>query len=220
MTDNVTPIAPQAECASCKVVVRHEERGDPTKHGPQCRQPEIRMRRVEGQLGELLDAFRELAEAHNEAIREIQNLKRLNNLGADIIEVRRGLHALARHVVAPGRCLAPDGDNGDYCGGCDLCPNCSTFGAFCGSCGVDDVIKGLLNAAVKERNASTPSPEPQTQRSRQLEPGDGLSERSLQSLWGGPGYSSEPHPDSVTGEPAGSEAAGSVHPGEEPGRPG
>lgn len=75
-----------------------------------------------------------------------------------------------------------------------------------------------LKEPAKETNASTPSPdaEPSTQRSPILEPGDGLSERSLAILWEGPNgtlYRASAYADPGAGEspgeaPAGAEPAG------------
>lgn len=89
MTDNVTPITPRTTCSGCGADVAHEDRFDPIKHGPNCRQPEIRLRRVEGQLQELLAGFRELAEAHNEGIREILKLKEIINARTTSPETQR-----------------------------------------------------------------------------------------------------------------------------------
>jgi len=69
MTDNVTPIAPtDPPCASCGAVLRVGDRFDPEKHDERCRQPEIRMRRVEGELAELKNILFQLVGQGNETV--------------------------------------------------------------------------------------------------------------------------------------------------------
>lgn len=69
MTDNVTPIAAtDPPCASCGAVVRVADRFDPTKHGEHCRQPPIRMARVEGQVEQLLAIVQQLAGQGNDVV--------------------------------------------------------------------------------------------------------------------------------------------------------
>jgi hypothetical protein len=48
--DNVRPITQSHQCASCGHTVMHDERFDPALHGESCRQPEIRMRRLEARV--------------------------------------------------------------------------------------------------------------------------------------------------------------------------
>ena len=139
------PMVPIHRCASCGELVEHDKRFEPESHGETCRQPEIRMRRLETRVWE-------------------QEKRIAALLDKDENELWLSLRALARHVLAPGSCLQPDG--GMACGGCDLCPNCSTSGTFHGDCGIDSTLKGLLNAAIlKERNGQSPEDKPDTQRS-------------------------------------------------------
>jgi hypothetical protein len=126
--DNVTPIADVHRCASCKLEVRHERRFDPHAHGKDCRQPEIRVKRLEWEIEEL----------------------------------KTSLLALARHLLTPGECLAPDAPM--YCGGSDLCPNCSTSGQFHGTCGINETLISILNEAAGRKKHGT-SESPDTQRS-------------------------------------------------------
>lgn len=69
MTDNVTPIAPtDPPCASCGAVLRTADRYDVEKHDERCRQPEIRMRRVEGELSNLKEVLLQLVGQGNETV--------------------------------------------------------------------------------------------------------------------------------------------------------
>lgn len=82
MSDNVTPIAPtDPPCASCGAVLRTADRYDPEKHDERCRQPEIRMRRVEGELERLRDILHQLIGQGNETVTNQVDLhKRLKEL--------------------------------------------------------------------------------------------------------------------------------------------
>lgn len=61
--DNVTPIAPVQECASCGSRHTHAERFRLDAHNEGCMQPEIRMKRLEARVLELALAVEELAQA-------------------------------------------------------------------------------------------------------------------------------------------------------------
>jgi hypothetical protein len=183
--DNVTPITPSHVCASCKREVKHELRFYPSAHGPDCKQPENRLRRAE----------------------------------LEIVELRASLLALARHLLSPRVCLNPD-----ECGGCDLCPNCSHGGGFHGTCGINEDLVRLISEARKETHGISEA-SPDTQRSGSalpvLEPGDGLSERSIEAVWYGP-FARDPeraYPDARPAEPERPQAAGAVPAREEPGQP-
>lgn len=77
MTDNVTPIAPtDPPCASCGAVIRVADRYDPEKHDERCRQPEIRMRRVEGELAALKDVLYQLVGQGNETVQNQVDLNK------------------------------------------------------------------------------------------------------------------------------------------------
>ena len=114
---------------------------------------------------------------------------RLRRAEWEIEELRTSLLALARHLLAPSACLNPDD-----CGGCDLCPNCSHGGGFHGTCGInEDLVRLITEARKKTHGISEASPDTQRSGSPVLAPGDGLSERSIESL----GYTIGP----VTGYP-------------------
>lgn len=131
--DNVHPIFQDPPCASCGARVKHATRFELSAHKPECRQPEIRMRRAE----------------------------------AEIVELRATVLALARHLLTPGSCLQPDGDM--YCGGSDLCPNCSTSGQFHGTCGINETVCRLINEASRKTHGNSEA-SPDTQRSPGSDP--------------------------------------------------
>ncbi len=69
MTDNVTPIAPtDPPCASCGAVVRVADRFDPTKHGENCRQPPIRVARLELQVEQMRAIIEQLVGQGNDVV--------------------------------------------------------------------------------------------------------------------------------------------------------
>lgn len=91
MTDNVTPIAPIAQCAGCGATIRHEQRFDPTKHGDECPQPEIRMRRAEARIAQLQEILTQLVGQGNETVTNQVDLnKRLLEANGQI-EAMRGV---------------------------------------------------------------------------------------------------------------------------------
>lgn len=49
---NVTPLILIHRCVSCGELVEHDKRFEPESHGATCRQPEIRMRRLESRVWE------------------------------------------------------------------------------------------------------------------------------------------------------------------------
>lgn len=73
---------------------------------------------------------------------------RLRRAEWEIEELRTSLLALARHLLTPGECLAPDAPM--YCGSSDLCP-CRTDGEFHGTCGINETLVSLLQADILEQ---------------------------------------------------------------------
>jgi len=71
MSDNVTPITQTHQCPSCHLEVAHAQRFNPEAHGEECKQPEIRMRRAELQLGQLTEIVHQLVGANNESVESI-----------------------------------------------------------------------------------------------------------------------------------------------------
>lgn len=124
--DNVRPLMQTHQCASCGATVEHAQRFELSAHTPECRQPEIRMRRAE----------------------------------AEIVELRATVLALARYVLTPGACLAPE----EHCGASDLCPHCSTSGQFHGTCGINETVCRLINEASRKTHGNSEA-SPDTQRS-------------------------------------------------------
>lgn len=64
----VTPIAPMAKCSGCGAEIRHEQRFDHTKHGTECPQPEIRMRRAEAKVAQLQEIMEQLIGQGNDTV--------------------------------------------------------------------------------------------------------------------------------------------------------
>jgi hypothetical protein len=141
---NVVPLPNVHICASCGAPVTLAQRFELSAHTPECRQPEIRMRRAE----------------------------------AEIAELRATVLALARHVLTPGACLAPE-----ECGASDLCPCRSTSGQFHGTCGINETVCRLINEASRKTHGNSEA-SPDTQRSAGSN--DGLTEQSVDALdiWG------------------------------------
>lgn len=129
--NNVRPLTGSHYCASCNVRVEHAQRFELSAHTPECRQPEIRMRRAE----------------------------------AEIDELRATVLALARYVLTPGACLAPE----EHCGASDLCPHCSTSGQFHGTCGINETVCRLINEASRKTHGNSEA-SPDTQRSAGNDP--------------------------------------------------
>lgn len=50
---SVTPLRTTLQCPSCNEIVPHERRFDLEVHGTTCRQPEIRMKRLESRVYDL-----------------------------------------------------------------------------------------------------------------------------------------------------------------------
>lgn len=112
MSDNVTPIAPtDPPCSSCGAVVRVADRFDPTKHGEHCRQPPIRMARVEGQLEQLLSIVQQLVGQGNDTVTNQVDLhKRLEavevaRLGSSEKHADQRVDALARRMAELEGCI-------------------------------------------------------------------------------------------------------------------
>jgi hypothetical protein len=81
-------------------------------------------------------------------------------------------------------------------------------------------LNALEGRTEKETHGTSESPDTQRSGSPVLEPGDGLSERSIEALWYGPFTrdTSRAYPDRGPAEPERSQAAGADAAGEEPGR--
>lgn len=141
MTDERLRPVTTHDCASCGATIDSERKWD--GHTDTCMQPEIRFRRME----------QSIANAHGALLEAAEELRRLR---WDTTQNQRTIHALALHILRPGDCLAPDGDHGDYCGGSDLCANCSVGHVFHGDCGIAKELVELLNESVRERGSEKP----------------------------------------------------------------
>lgn len=129
------------ECPHCKHVMLKAEIADYRAHGQECMAYEIRTRRNEATISELAKRL-VAAELHADRLEKVIMETGQERQHHDLTELKVSLLALARYVLEPGECLAPDSPM--YCGGSDLCP-CRTDGHFSGTCLVTPELVKLLN---------------------------------------------------------------------------
>jgi hypothetical protein len=144
------PEAPQQlhgdaiECPQCKHVMLRTEVADYRAHGQECVAYEIRTRRNEATMSELAKRLVAL-ESPTVAVPP-GAAEQIQKLQWECDELRVSLLALARLLLTPGDCLAPDAPM--YCGGSDLCP-CRSDSGFHGTCGINEKLVALINEHVK-----------------------------------------------------------------------
>jgi hypothetical protein len=144
------PEAPQQlhgdaiECPQCKHVMLRTEVADYRAHSQECVAYEIRTRRNEATMSELA---RRLVALESPAVAIPPGAaEQIQKLQWECDELRVSLLALARLLLTPGDCLAPDAPM--YCGGSDLCP-CRSDSGFHGTCGINAKLVELINEHVK-----------------------------------------------------------------------